>query len=158
MFWSVLATVDFTKYSISTYDIMCRWPWQLFLFMITVVLLVSTITALHIWKAFKDGIFISRISEVLVTLVVFLLVNISDPWLHLHHWFTGWFIGQHANQKYWWSLVSSAIMWGAYVNGIASWGRDPLLGCKYAFWAATNQVRRPRTIVCLGGGHMARNS
>ena len=138
VFWSVLATLDFTKYSLTLFALSCQWPWELFLFMGAVLAAISLTTGLHIYSAWVDGIFYSRIAEIVSTLLAFLLVNIGDSNLHLHHWFLGWLIGQHANQKYWWSTVSSAVMWGCYINGIASWGRDPMLGCKAAFWAATN--------------------
>jgi hypothetical protein len=40
---------------------------------------------------------------------------------------------QHANQDVWWSSAISALLWGGYINGVAAWGRDDLLGCKRAW-------------------------
>ena len=31
-----------------------------------------------------------------------------------------------------------AFSWGAYVNGIAAFGRDPILSCAYSFYLATD--------------------
>ena len=28
--------------------------------------------------------------------------------------------------------------WGLYINGIAAYGRDPLLTCGYAYWLSTD--------------------
>ena len=48
-------------------------------------------------------------------------------------------LGQHANQDAWWSVASSGILWGGYVNGVAAWGRDHPLGCKASYYASENQ-------------------
>ena len=122
-FFGILDTFDWAKYSITSYDIMCRWPWQLFLFTSFIILLASFLTCLHVIKAYHDKILLGRLSEIFLCVCVFILPIATDSSTHYHHWFTAWFIGQHANQKYWWSISCSALLWGGYINGIASWGR-----------------------------------
>ncbi|GMH89067.1 hypothetical protein TrST_g11171 [Triparma strigata] len=133
-FFGILDTFDWAKYSITSYDIMCRWPWQLFLFTSFIILLASFLTCLHVIKAYHDKILLGRLSEIFLCVCVFILPIATDSSTHYHHWFTAWFIGQHANQKYWWSVSCSALLWGGYINGIASWGRGAMLGCKEGFW------------------------
>ncbi|GMH83525.1 hypothetical protein TL16_g09628 [Triparma laevis f. inornata] len=133
-FFAILDTFDWAKYSLSKYDIMCRWPWQLFLFTGFIILLVTFLTCLHILRAFHDKILLGRLFEIFLCIYVFVLPIAADSSTHYHHWFTAWFIGQHANQEYWWSIACSALLWGGYINGIASWGRGAMLGCKEGFW------------------------
>jgi hypothetical protein len=33
-----------------------------------------------------------------------------------------------------------AFMWGAYINGIAVYGRDPVLTCEYAYFLTVDQA------------------
>jgi hypothetical protein len=47
---------------------------------------------------------------------------------------TGWLIGMHANFDVWWSRLAMAWCWGMYMNGIAVYGRDPVLTCEYAYF------------------------
>jgi hypothetical protein len=78
---------------------MCRWPAAMFLFIGSILFLVAFMTVMHVYTAAKERILAGRLCEIAATVYVFLLVNISDPSMHLHHWFTAFLIGQHANQK-----------------------------------------------------------
>ena len=43
-----------------------------------------------------------------------------------------------SNAPEWWTRSFQAYCLGSYLNGIAVYGRDPILGCKYAFYQSTN--------------------
>jgi hypothetical protein len=47
-------------------------------------------------------------------------------------------VGMHANLENWWSQMVQAFLWGQYLNGIAVWGRDPILTCAYGYFVSTN--------------------
>jgi hypothetical protein len=53
--------------------------------------------------------------------------------------FVGWLFGMHANFDVWWSRATMAYFFGMYVNGIAVYGRDPLLTCEYAYFVSKDQ-------------------
>jgi hypothetical protein len=63
----------------------------------------------------------------------FILTLIEDQLL------VGWLFGMHANIDVWWSRATMAYFFGMYVNGIAVYGRDPLLTCEYAFFVSKDQ-------------------
>ena len=50
-----------------------------------------------------------------------------------------WLIGMHANRDCWWSTAAGAFLWGGYLNGVAAWGRDDVLGCERSLYAAVDQ-------------------
>jgi hypothetical protein len=52
---------------------------------------------------------------------------------------SGWLFGMHANIDTWWSRATMAYFFGMYVNGIAVYGRDPLLTCEYARFVSEDQ-------------------
>jgi hypothetical protein len=59
---------------------------------------------------------------------------VTSPFFHFHHWFAGWLLGMHCNVDVWWSRAAMAWCWGMYINGIAVYGRDPVLTCEYAYF------------------------
>jgi len=132
--FSVVDEPSWAKYSLSKYDIYCRWPLALFLFAFMVVFVVTSLAGLHVVRGVRDGILFGRVFEVAFAAAAFVLPVAFDESAHYHHWFTAWFVGQHANQPYWWSVMCSALLWGGYVQGISAWGRGAMLGCKAAFW------------------------
>jgi hypothetical protein len=78
--------------------------------------------------------------ELLACVGVFVLPVLASPYAHFHHWFAGWLLGMHANLHHkWWSRAAMAYCWGMYVNGIAVYGRDPLLTCDYARFLLRDQ-------------------
>ena len=50
-----------------------------------------------------------------------------------------WLVGMHANHDAWWSQAAGAFLWGGYINGIAAWGRDDVLGCERSLYGAVDQ-------------------
>jgi hypothetical protein len=134
--WS--AELWFLRYSVSSYEIVCRWPWQLFAYAILAVGFGVWLVVLHIRGFQRRRIWVSRFLEVCVTCCIFLFPVMSHPNFHLHHWYFSWMVGMHANLENWWSQMVQAFLWGQYLNGIAVWGRDPILTCAYGYFVSTN--------------------
>ena len=44
-----------------------------------------------------------------------------------------------SNSPEWWARSFQAFALGSYINGVAVYGRDPILECKHAFYTSTNQ-------------------
>jgi predicted nucleic acid-binding Zn-ribbon protein len=131
----------FLQHSVSLYEIHCIWPWELWLFAIVVVVLFSSICIAHIkiiYHQKKRNQFKIKIMEILSCLLFFIIPLVvvkqnERQYLHFHHWFAGWFLGMHFNlSDQWWSIGCMAYCYGMYINGIAVYGRDPLLTCDYA--------------------------
>ena len=71
--------------------------------------------------------------------VIFVLPVCRNSSFHVHHWYWTWLIGMHANRDCWWSTAAGAFLWGGYLNGVAAWGRDDVLGCERSLYAAVDQ-------------------
>ena len=80
-----------------------------------------------------------KVIELLLCVVVFVVPLLTSPYFHLHHWFAGWLFGMHCNFDIWWSRAVMAWSWGAYINGVAVYGRDPVLTCEYAYFLSLDQ-------------------
>jgi len=128
----------FLRHSVSMYEIICRWPAALFEYVLGVVVIDTWLLFMHLRFAHGNGILLSKGVEIGVCLLVFLAPVASDPNFHLHHWFAGWLIGMHASYNKWWSRATQAFLWGMYINGIAVYGRDHILGCSYSYFAGVS--------------------
>mmetsp|Transcript_21871 Transcript_21871/g.67362 ORF Transcript_21871/g.67362 Transcript_21871/m.67362 type:complete len:330 (+) Transcript_21871:1583-2572(+) len=137
--FSKSGSVKMTHHSISLYAIHCEWPAAVTLAATLLLLLVVALVVAHVVRAWRDRLLAGRLVEIAATVAVFWLPRFRDPNFHLHHWFWTWFVGMHANQDAWWSVASSAFLWGGYVNGVGAWGRDDVLGCRRSFAAAIDQ-------------------
>lgn len=133
-FTSMETWFPFLQHSVTLYSMHCLWPWTLWIFAVTVVALCSILVFLHIRYLIDRNLLGIKIVEMSLCVIVFLLPPLSSPYFHFHHWYAGWLVGMHANFDVWWSRLTMAWCWGAYINGIAVYGRDPLLTCGYAFY------------------------
>lgn len=126
------------QYSFSMFEIMCRWPAQLFIAIAVGLILVVSLVYLHIRTFYIQGVLLSRFLELIIIMSIIVCPNARDPNFHIHHWFAAWLIGMLANSNESWSLATLCFAWGYYINGIAVYGRDPILGCAYSFYTSTN--------------------
>mmetsp|Transcript_20315 Transcript_20315/g.49814 ORF Transcript_20315/g.49814 Transcript_20315/m.49814 type:complete len:288 (-) Transcript_20315:386-1249(-) len=126
------------RHSATLYEMHCIWPWQLWAFTGTILPLIGGVVFLHIQKAWRDGILVIKLFEIAFFALFYLGPTISSPYFHFHHWFAGWILGMHCNYDVWWSRAAMAWCWGMYINGIAVYGRDPILTCEYAYFVATD--------------------
>lgn len=135
---SAITNLPFLRHSVTLYEMHCKWPWKLWVFVGVLFPLIIAIILLHVRKAVTDRVFVVKLIELIVTVVLFLIPPLTSDFFHFHHWFAGWVIGMHCNFDVWWSRATMAWCWGLYINGIAAYGRDPLLTCGYAYWLSTD--------------------
>lgn len=130
-------SMKFLQHSFTLYEMHCLWPWQLWVFVCILVPLIIAIVLLHTRRAVQEGIFFQKLLELIFAVLIFLWPYSNSPYFHLHHWFAGWLIGMHCNFDTWWSRATMAWCWGMYINGIAVYGRAPVLTCGYAYFLST---------------------
>lgn len=139
LFYSGLTQLDFMQHSISLYEMHCEWPPGLWIFAVFAVIIVCSIVIAHVRRIHRKRLSIERLLEIAFCLVFFLAPYVASPFFHFHHWFAGWLLGMHFNLDAWWSRLAMAFCWGLYVNGIAVYGRDPILACQYSFYLSSMQ-------------------
>lgn len=134
VFSSATTEFNFLKHSVTLFEMHCRWPWQLWVFCVTLVPVVVLVIVWHLEYAKERGHWAQQLSTLLLSLGLFLGPSLGSPYFHLHHWFSGWLLGMHCRYDEWWSRAAMAWCWGLYMNGIGVYGRDPVLTCGYASW------------------------
>ena len=132
-----LAAVD---HSITPYEIHCLWTRQMWtLIFLGVAPLLLGLLFLHLRYAYLHGFLGRKVLELALSLLVFLVPVASHPFFHLHHWYYAWLLGMHANLDVWWSRLTMSLLWGIYINGIAVFGRDPILTCAVSLYQSQSQ-------------------
>lgn len=124
----------FLQNSVTLYSMHCIWPWQLWLFVVVVIALCGLLIFKHVQYLHDRQLLLMKATEMSLCVLLFLVPPMTSPYFHFHHWFAGWLVGMHCNIDVWWSRLTMAWCWGAYINGIAVYGRDPLLTCGYSFY------------------------
>jgi len=150
IFWAFLANLytsggtsfAFLRHSVTLYEMHCTWPATLWIFLGFVMVIVIAVIFLHVRHAVETQRLFSKLFEMALCVSVLLLPQLTSPYFHFHHWFAGWLVGMHCNYDVWWSRAAMAWCWGCYINGIAVYGRDPVLTCGYAFYVS-NSLRCP---------------
>lgn len=139
--WYSSYITDFAlfRHSFTPYEMHCTWPWQLWAFVLLVAPVVATVAVWHLQQAWREKIVVQKCLEMILCLTFLLLPLVTSSYFHLHHWFAGFLVGMHLNFDVWWSRASMAWCWGCYINGIAVYGRDPVLTCAYAYFMSVTQ-------------------
>lgn len=122
--------IPFMRVSLSLYAIMCQWQPMTGVWVAGEVTLLACITAKHVRHAIASKVALSWTAEAMALVVIFFLPNSADSAFHMHHWFFAWIIALLARFDPAWSVATQAFMIGYYVNGIAIYGRHPVLACK----------------------------
>ncbi|KAL3927776.1 MAG: hypothetical protein SGBAC_012937 [Bacillariaceae sp.] len=130
--------ISWLRHSVTLYEMHCIWPWELWMFVVILVPTIGGVVLAHVWRAYKKKLLVLKISELFLCALFFLVPMLGSNYFHLHHWYAGWLIGMHCNFDRWWSRAAMAYCWGMYINGIAVYGRDPVLTCEYAYWLSTD--------------------
>jgi hypothetical protein len=141
---SFLATnVSSLQHSITAVEIACHWTWQMWaLVWLGVVPLLLCLGGAHAITAYRQGQAIPKLIEVTVSLLVFLapsMMMIESQFFHLHHWYYAWLIGMHCNIDTWWSRLCRNVLFGIYINGVAIFGRDPIMTCALSLYQSQSQ-------------------
>ena len=138
LYSSGITAVSFLQHAFTLYEMHCLWPWSLWIFVVLAAVLVTGVILCHVQRAVQQGVFVQKLLELALCVVFFLLPQLQSPYFHFHHWFAGWLVGMHCNFDVWWSRAVMAWCWGCYMNGIAVYGRDPVLTCGYAYYLSTS--------------------
>jgi hypothetical protein len=139
LYSSYITSFRFLQHSFSLYEMHCTWPLELWMFVALAAVLVVGIILAHVKFAVRAGIFFQKLIELGLAVALLLMPLLSSPYFHFHHWFAGWLVGMHFNFDVWWSRSAMAWCWGCYINGIAVYGRDPVLTCGYAYYVSVSQ-------------------
>jgi hypothetical protein len=134
LFDSLETDFTFLQHSVTLYSMHCLWPWSLWIFAISIVALCAIVLYLHIRTLVEHKQLGMKIFEMSLCMILLMVPPMTSPYFHFHHWFAGWLLGMHCNLDVWWSRLTMAWCWGSYINGIAVYGRDPLLTCGYSFY------------------------
>jgi len=131
------------QHSITPYELKCEWTWQMYLLVMGGCLpLLGGLLVAHCREVYRRGAGLKNFVEFVATGVLFLLpYGVSDGrFFHLHHWYYAWFWGMHCNlHGNWWSELAMSILWGIYINGVAIFGRDPVLTCAQTLYQSQSQ-------------------
>lgn len=106
---------------------MNEWPWQMTLYAMLCISFFVLILAIHFSKAIQDRTYLWRAMESIILLTTFVLIKIDHYTFHLHHYYYAWILGILFNRQDRWSEIPMAFCWGVYCNGIATYGRDPVV-------------------------------
>ena len=156
LYSSYSSLFPFLKHSATLYEMHCRWPWTLWAFLGIIIPVVVAVVFLHVRHAMRMKVVWLKLLELALSITFFMLPYVSNPYYHLHHWYVGWLVGMHFNFDVWWSRAAMAWCFGAYVNGIAVWGRDPVLTCGYSLHLSMSQ-RCPYLKCYLDGINVPKN-
>jgi hypothetical protein len=132
------------QHSITAYELKCEWTWQMYLLVAGGCLpLLGGLLMAHCREVFRKGTSLRALTEFVSSAIVFLLPYclLSDGrFFHLHHWYYAWFLGMHCNlHGKWWSELARYVLWGIYINGVAIFGRDPVLTCSLTLYQSQSQ-------------------
>jgi hypothetical protein len=126
------------QHSVTLFQMHCVWPWQLWVFVAALVPTIGSLVVFHVVRAYQKRLLLMKLVELSCCAFFFVAPLAPSPYFHLHHYFAGWLIGMHCNFDVWWSRAAMAYCWGMYINGIAVYGRDPVLTCEYAYFLSVD--------------------
>jgi len=126
--------VPFLQHSVTLFQMHCVWPWELWAFVVVLIPSVGALVAAHVIRAHQQRILLMKLMELALCFFFFVAPLAPSSYFHFHHWYAGFLIAMHANFDVWWSRFAMAWCWGMYMNGIAVYGRDPVLTCEYAYF------------------------
>lgn len=136
---SLVNLIPAMQVSFSQYQIMCKWQSGTFMAVSFVFLIVALLVSLHARYIFRSLSCLEKCRffiEGQVIVAIFVLPRFREPAFHAHHWFTAWLAALFCRFPKLWSRGLQAFLVGMYLNGIAVYGRDPVLACESAFLSA----------------------
>ena len=81
---SVLSNFQFLQHSVSLYGIHCKWPWQLYIFVVIVVPLCITLATKHVQYAIQNKLLVMKLIEIGFTVLFFLVPVMGNSFFHFH--------------------------------------------------------------------------
>lgn len=128
--------LSFMKHSLSMYQMACSWTAMTWVFAFLILGVIVTFGALHLFHFLSTSgrpEQIRAIAELVVILCIFVLPRAFESGFHMHHWYAMWLLALFCRNPTLWSRGVQAFLIGGYINGIAVYGRDPVLACQAAY-------------------------
>lgn len=132
---SVVSVFDFAQHSMSLYTVLCVWPpltWVMACVIVSVILFFAALHLRFICTLARSEQ-VRLLAEVIFVVLVFVVPFAIEPGFHAHHWYVSWLLALVCRFPRIWSRSAQAFLLGGYINGIAVWGRDPMLACQAAY-------------------------
>ena len=139
LFPSAQETIPFMRVSLSLYAIHCQWQMATWIWVIAEVLIVLVIAAKHVRYAISNRLALVWGLETCALVSVLIGPNVADTAFHFHHWIFAWILAMVARFEPLWSVATQAFFIGYYLNGIAIYGRHPVLACKEVYFLSDQQ-------------------
>lgn len=133
---SALDQFSFMRIHVSLYSMRCQWTAKTWLAALAIAALVLPIVGAHLWHfCFRTTRDERRRAglEWATIFTIFVLPRAFEPSFHIHHWYMAWLLAQICCLPTVWSRGAQAFFIGCYINGVAMWGRDPVLACQAAY-------------------------
>lgn len=134
--------LDFMHHSLSLYQMACSWTVWTWVASLSLLMCVASLAAVHLQHYF----FIARpaekaraVVELIVILCIFVLPVCFQSGFHIHHWYYMWLLAIGCRLPTLLSRGTQAFLIGGYINGIAVYGRDPVLACEAAYDSSYSQ-------------------
>lgn len=103
--------IGWLQHSVSLFEVHCLWPWQLWVFVFTLIPTVIALVVAHLRRAWNRRVLLIKLVEISICVFFFLAPVITSPYMHFHHWFAGWLLGMHCNFDVWWSRAVMSYCW-----------------------------------------------
>jgi hypothetical protein len=124
--------------SVSLYSMHCSWGATTWVFATGFLAAAGALAVAHARHAHRSQIVGSSLLRLGLFFLLFWAPGLLEAsQFHVHHWFYSWFLAA-ALPCYapWWSRATQAWFIGGYLNGIAVYGRDPVLACADVYFRA----------------------
>ena len=136
---SILNMLPALQVSFSLYEMHCRWTAGTWLFVFIFAAISVAVLAVHVRHlATQPAAAKKAAAQLGVMFILFWAPHLGDGDFHIHHWFYSWFLACQCGFDPWFSRATQAYFLGGYLNGIAVYGRDPILVCEAAVYRAEN--------------------
>jgi hypothetical protein len=134
---SVLNEIPALQHSFSLFEMHCRWTFGTWAILGCFACVSGRVLLLHYrFLASQPALLRRALVQLLAMFILFWGPHLTDGDFHIHHWFYSWFVACQCSFTPWWSRATQAWFLGGYLNGIAIYGRDPILVCEAAFYRA----------------------
>jgi hypothetical protein len=136
---SITNQIPAMQVSFSLFEMHCHWSRWTWFFLSCFGSIAAVVLVVHLRFLSAHPKIAKRAGlQLLITFVIFWVPHLRDGDFHIHHWFWSWFLASQCTFDPWWSRATQAWLLGGYINGIAVYGRDPILVCEDAYYRSRN--------------------
>jgi hypothetical protein len=136
---SIINQIPALQVSFSLFEMHCHWTLWTWFFLSCFGLVAVAVLVVHFrFLAAQPKVAKRAALQIVLMFAIFWGPHLRDGDFHIHHWFYSWFLACQCNFDPWWSRATQAWLLGGYLNGIAVYGRDPILVCEAAYYRSRN--------------------